>query len=945
MKKKALTVRWWVCLVIAAAWVCQPDQAAFARRDKETGKVLLKLWNASPARTREGRRPGPNTAEIFKQQNPEIAIEGATELSIEGAESSKLLAIAGDTAPDVFDEFGRTLQNFASQGFLCPLDDYLADYEARHGKPYEGIWSPAPVWETAKYKGKIYGIPRSFYTMQLFWRKDFLRKAQLDENIAPKNWDELFKICMAVTEHGTQEIVIGGKRIKDNRFGIALTDASWTFLSFFWAAGGEVVRPYIKTKSGEEVELPRERCDFHKEHIHLRGDEAYYNQPSVPSNFSKTGEEVKPRIKGQEGDDVIWKLVVNEPASLKALNFFWKLMHQPWVRVEDEHGRRELEVTKEMLATGVVQDPSYPATFSLQDLKRQNRYYEGVAWKHDEKVDPPLSKLFAQGRVAMLISHTWSATDFVGEGLDKQLVGTGPLPAGPGGEKASWIGAGYYAINAMTDKESQDAAWRYLEFITANEDMAKLFMQYSVMEGTALFDWPSKLVKFGYTDILREVPKHWIEAETEILRTARAEPYCPGFQTVYSDLDMILEKILHDSSPTLEEAAINIKKIAGGICEHVNTRKLGKPPEKELARMRWVTRGLFLALAVVFFYYTYRALSTLAQRTSTKVAGGVTAVQSVSAQRRQLFYACGFLSIAVLSVLLWSYIPLAQGSLMAFYDWKLKSTRTFVGLENFTEILYNREFYLTMLRTLYYVVLSIGMGFLAPVMLALMLHEVPRGKMLYRTLYYIPAVTTGLVTMFLWKQILYEPSAHGLLNQMYLLCAKAVVELVNGLSGAAVMVMPEPLKWLKSPNLAMACVILPSIWAGAGPACLVYLAALKSIPEDHYEAADLDGASVWHKIIHITLPSLSALLIINFIGSVIGSFYAMQNIFVMTAGGPLNATHVIGIDIWFNAFLYLRFGYAVAMAWILASLLIGFTVYQLQLINKVEFRAHGTAGG
>ena len=144
--------------------------------------------------------------------------------------------------------------------------------------------------------------------------------------------------------------------------------------------------------------------------------------------------------------------------------------------------------------------------------------------------------------------------------------------------------------------------------------------------------------------------------------------------------------------------------------------------------------------------------------------------------------------------------------------------------------------------------------------------------------------------------------------------------------------------WLHTPGIAMVCVVLPGVWAGAGPGCLIYLAALKTVPEDLYESIALDGGNFFHKIRHVMFPAIRALIMINFIGAFIGAFHAMQNVFVMTGGGPANSTMVMGIHIWANAFLYLRFGYATAMAWVLGSTLIGFTVVQLRILKRVEFK-------
>jgi multiple sugar transport system permease protein len=135
----------------------------------------------------------------------------------------------------------------------------------------------------------------------------------------------------------------------------------------------------------------------------------------------------------------------------------------------------------------------------------------------------------------------------------------------------------------------------------------------------------------------------------------------------------------------------------------------------------------------------------------------------------------------------------------------------------------------------------------------------------------------------------------------------------------------------------ISCVI-PMVWAGMGPGCLIYLAALKGIPDDYYEAADIDGASFIDKILFVVFPMLKALILINFVGAFIGSWYAATgNILLMTGGG--GNTEVAGLHIWYKAFTYLKFGPATAMAWMLGFMLIGFTVHQLQILSRVEFRA------
>jgi multiple sugar transport system permease protein len=151
----------------------------------------------------------------------------------------------------------------------------------------------------------------------------------------------------------------------------------------------------------------------------------------------------------------------------------------------------------------------------------------------------------------------------------------------------------------------------------------------------------------------------------------------------------------------------------------------------------------------------------------------------------------------------------------------------------------------------------------------------------------------------------------------------------------------EPYRWLSDPETAMLACVIPMVWAGIGPGCLIYLAALKGIPEDYYEAADIDGASFVDKILFVVFPILKPLILINFIGVFIGSWYgAESNILAMTGGS--GNTEVAGLHIFYKAFRGMKFGPATAMAWVLAFMLVGLTVYQLRIISRVEFKAAGS---
>ncbi|MFW6060565.1 MAG: carbohydrate ABC transporter permease, partial [Phycisphaeraceae bacterium] len=132
----------------------------------------------------------------------------------------------------------------------------------------------------------------------------------------------------------------------------------------------------------------------------------------------------------------------------------------------------------------------------------------------------------------------------------------------------------------------------------------------------------------------------------------------------------------------------------------------------------------------------------------------------------------------------------------------------------------------------------------------------------------------------------------------------------------------------------------------AGPGCIIYLAALKTVPQDLYEAGAIDGAGFWQKACYITLPRIKLLIVIQFIMAVIGAFKGGTDfILAMTGGGPINATRILSLEIFERTFMGLSFGMGAAMAWILGGMLIGFTAYQLRRLSRAEFKAGTRAAG
>ena len=354
-------------------------------------------------------------------------------------------------------------------------------------------------------------------------------------------------------------------------------------------------------------------------------------------------------------------------------------------------------------------------------------------------------------------------------------------------------------------------------------------------------------------------------------------------------------------------------------------------PEQRTFRDR-VALGAAIAILLIFagvFRWVFRTFS----RAQVEEAGP----RRGAWQFGRYKWAWIILLPALGSIALWEYWPILRGAVIAFQDYNVRGFSEWVGMENFANVIFDDEFWFAFGVALEYSVLFMLFGFGAPIALAFLLTEVPRGKILFRSIYYLPAVLTGVVVIFLWKGFY---GRYGMINALL----NFGVAALNHLPGVA---LPEvDTAWLESPTLALFFCLLPTIWAGMGPGCLIYLAALKTVPEDLYEAADIDGAGIWSKTFHIAIPSIKSLILINFIGAMIGTMKTGGGfILAMTGGGPYTPygqTEVVGLHIFWEAFAFLRFGSATAMAWVLGAMLIGFTVVQLQRLSRMEFR---TAGG
>ncbi len=592
----------------------------------------------------------------------------------------------------------------------------------------------------------------------------------------------------------------------------------------------------------------------------------------------------------QSGCDVVvqddsgtWRLTINDGAGIRALVFLRKLMKERWQRDGVER-----EGIARLYNTG-----ANPTAFTEWSQDFTMGLNVQTAMVFDYAVDDRFD--------------SWIEND----GLDPYVLGVAPLPAGPAGEATVAFGVpmGVNAAIPEVDTAKRRAAAQFVQFMNG-PGHCKNYVDTMVELGKGHLVRPDLLELYGHDEVLADVPREWIEYFEHMFNYIRPLPFCPGYKTICQHtLPKIMDMVLYDercADPDLLRALVSAE------VTDVNNVVFNARPQEVMRRYRFIGWFILAALAFVAAIGAFLALRSARRRSrETFLYERVPPARHIAAWL--------MIGPAVLATFVWQYVPLARGTVMAFQDYNLIGGGTWIGLDHFIEALLSPLFWKVMMNTLVYVGMSIGIGFIAPIVLALMLTEIRRFTLLFRTIYYLPAVTSPLVLMYLWR-MLYHPGPDGFLNSIL-----AQVGL-------------GPYGWLTDPNMAMACIIVAGTWASAGPGSLIYMAALKAVPTELYEAATVDGCGFLRRLVHITFPALKALFVINLLGAFIGAFHAMQNIFVMTGGGPADATRTIGIEIWFNAFMYLRFGYATAMAWILGAMLIGFTLMNLRMLSKVEFR-------
>jgi multiple sugar transport system permease protein len=260
----------------------------------------------------------------------------------------------------------------------------------------------------------------------------------------------------------------------------------------------------------------------------------------------------------------------------------------------------------------------------------------------------------------------------------------------------------------------------------------------------------------------------------------------------------------------------------------------------------------------------------------------------------------------ILGFLIFTAGPLLFSLYISFFDWPIVGDVEFVGFSNYIEMFTNdKMFYHSLGVTFKFAAIFVPLYIFIALGLALLLNQNIKGQSIWKTIFYLPSVISGVALSMIWVWIF--DFKYGVIN--YLLS-------FVGISGP---------NWIGDPNWSLIAMVIASLW-GQGTMVLIFLAALKDIPRDYYEASIVDGANVFHRFFKITLPLITPALLFNLIMTIISAFQQLTLALLMTNGGPMKSTYFYAMYVYNNAFKHFEMGYASANAWVMFIIIISLTM-------------------
>lgn len=272
-----------------------------------------------------------------------------------------------------------------------------------------------------------------------------------------------------------------------------------------------------------------------------------------------------------------------------------------------------------------------------------------------------------------------------------------------------------------------------------------------------------------------------------------------------------------------------------------------------------------------------------------------------------------FMAPWIIGFLAFTLIPVGMSLYYSFTSYSIGLPAIWIGDANWVALLHNPLVWTSLWNSVYFTIGSVPLQLAVALAIALLLNTKVPLRGVFRTIFYLPTLVPTVASSILWIALL-NPYG-GVINQ-----------------ALAFLHLPQPL-WLESPNWAMPALILMSVW-GVGTTIVIYLAGLQDIPRQLYEQGTMDGANGWMLFRHVTLPMLSPIILFNGLIGLVNAMQTFTQPYLMTQGGPLNATFLYSMNIFQNAFQYLNMGYASALAWFLFIIIMSITLFAFWISRR-----------
>ena len=490
---------------------------------------------------------------------------------------------------------------------------------------------------------------------------------------------------------------------------------------------------------------------------------------------------------------------------------------------------------------------------------------------------------FMSGQVAMVLQGVWMA-NYIFQNAPKMKWGAAPFPVvNPGDQPVTFAGTDTLMIprGAKHPKE----AFEFIRYVNQQGPMERLCLSHRKNS-------PLRRVS---EEFLSKHENPYIRMFQQLAWSPNAvhQPKMNVWNEYNNEISNAFEKVwLMQVTP--QEAVVEVKaRIQKAWDRNLATEQTA--PSGLLKVAPFAVAGLII-LAVL-------AVALVRELSIRREVGG----PSRSKLLRGLGKGLGFSSPWLFGLALFTLYPLAASVIYSFCDYSVLTEPKWIAGGNFAEIAGDTVFWMSLKNTIIYAVFALPLGLLMALVVALLLDTNVKGVGIYRTLFFLPAVTPLVASAIIWLWIF--NSQFGVLNY-------AIEKLTFG--------YVQAIPWLSDARYAMPALILMSFW-GIGHTMVILLAAMQDVPTSLYEAADMDGATWWLKIRHVTLPLISPVIYFNAIMGVIGVLQVFAVPYIMTGGGPARATLFYSMYLYNNAFLYLRMGYACAMAWILFIIILALT--------------------